>query len=386
MEQKSKILIVDDEPIGRQLLEAVLYTEGFELLFAENGMQALDITINDLPDLILMDVMMPEMDGFEVCKKIRKHEKAQKIPIILITALDDRDSRIRGLDAGADDYISKPFDRVEILAKVKNITQLNRYRQIINNNGEPDISTVLTKPDKTPLNFDTELLYDLAIPPVQFVKRFFPHFSYYPSNNSKGENLIWIDDNNQFTCFALLSMSKENILSDRGFVFHSLIDRSLKSGVIQKASDILNLFLKNLENFKKEYQRDDLDIKDNAISLFVLNKNNFDIHYAGYNIPVFLVSFDGITETDFDTTNTISEKNKFSNYTYQLERNATIIVLSQNLYHNIKRIDKNNTNLSDLAIQLHNYPESFDQEVSKFLDKNAEKTELRDFSFISLKI
>jgi CheY-like chemotaxis protein len=122
MSNTTKILVVDDEPIGRQLLEAILIPEGYNIFFGADGEEALKVALSELPDIILLDVMMPKMDGFEVCKKLRQQEPTAHIPIFLITALDDRDSRIRGIDMGADDYISKPFDRIEILAKIKNKT------------------------------------------------------------------------------------------------------------------------------------------------------------------------------------------------------------------------------------------------------------------------
>lgn len=125
MNEHFKILVVDDETIGRQLLEAVLTPEGYDILFAENGREAVEVAMAENPDLIMLDVMMPEIDGFEACKLIRQTEQLIATPVFLITALDDRDSRLRGLDAGADDYISKPFDRIEILAKVKNV-KMNR--------------------------------------------------------------------------------------------------------------------------------------------------------------------------------------------------------------------------------------------------------------------
>jgi CheY-like chemotaxis protein len=128
MNESIKILIVDDEPIGRQLLEAILMPENYELLFAEDGGKAYNKTLEYLPDIILLDVMMPVMDGYEVCRKIRQNHDTAHITIFLITALDDRDSRIKGIDAGADDYISKPFDRVEILAKIKNRLSLIKFR------------------------------------------------------------------------------------------------------------------------------------------------------------------------------------------------------------------------------------------------------------------
>jgi DNA-binding response OmpR family regulator len=120
MDQK-KILVVDDEPIGRQLLQAVLLPEGYDVIVAESGMDAIDKMISFIPDLVLLDVMMPGMDGYETMKKVKVNDSINHIPVIFITALDDRDSRIRGLESGANDYIAKPFDRIEILTKIKNL-------------------------------------------------------------------------------------------------------------------------------------------------------------------------------------------------------------------------------------------------------------------------
>jgi CheY-like chemotaxis protein len=117
---KKRILIVDDELIGRQLLEAILIREGFIIDMATNGSEALEYVRNTIPDLILLDIMMPEMNGYETITALKKNKQTGNIPIILITALDDRDSRIKGLEAGAIDYIAKPFDRIELLAKIKN--------------------------------------------------------------------------------------------------------------------------------------------------------------------------------------------------------------------------------------------------------------------------
>ncbi len=130
MDYKSKILIVDDEPLGRDTLEGLLLNGNYHLIFAKNGTEAIEKTIQYLPDIILLDVMMPEMDGFEVCSKIRSNSLTNAIPILIITALDDKDSFIRGIDAGADDFISKPFDRTILRQRVKTILKLNRFRKL----------------------------------------------------------------------------------------------------------------------------------------------------------------------------------------------------------------------------------------------------------------
>jgi putative two-component system response regulator len=125
------ILIVDDEFAGRQTLESVLEGEGYTLEMAENGPQAIEKAKKYLPDVILLDLMMPGMTGFEVCQRIRNDPLVAEIPIIVLTALDDRESMLSALKAGADDFISKPFDRHELRARLIGITRLNRYHKLV---------------------------------------------------------------------------------------------------------------------------------------------------------------------------------------------------------------------------------------------------------------
>lgn len=131
MNRSSTILIVDDNAAGRETLEYMLAKHNYQLDFATNGKEALKKASEYPPDLILLDVMMPEMDGFEVCQRLRNDPLLSEVPIILITALDDRESRLQGIEAGADDFISKPFDRTELRARVRTITRLNRYRRLL---------------------------------------------------------------------------------------------------------------------------------------------------------------------------------------------------------------------------------------------------------------
>jgi PAS domain S-box-containing protein len=131
MVHKSTILIVDDLPAMAQLIATLLGGEGYRLEYAFSGVEALEKAEAIDPDMILLDVMMPEMDGFAVCRQLRAAPRLAEIPIIMITALDDRASRIAGLEAGADDFISKPFDQAELRSRVRAITRLNRYRRLI---------------------------------------------------------------------------------------------------------------------------------------------------------------------------------------------------------------------------------------------------------------
>jgi len=130
MNEQAKILIIDDEPIARITLEALLSAENYQLHFAEDGMEGLSLVAELCPDVILLDVMMPQMNGFDVCRAIRALDVVSEVPILLITALDDRQSRLEGLQSGADDFISKPFDSIELLARLHGIVRLNRYRRL----------------------------------------------------------------------------------------------------------------------------------------------------------------------------------------------------------------------------------------------------------------
>lgn len=131
MNYTSTILIVDDDQDGRETLEMLLINQGYRLVFATNGQEALNQAARYSPDLILLDVMMPFINGFEVCRRLRAHPLLSEIPVIVVTSLNDRDARIEALNAGADEFISKPFDRTELRSRVRTITRLNRHRRLM---------------------------------------------------------------------------------------------------------------------------------------------------------------------------------------------------------------------------------------------------------------
>ena len=127
--ENSKILVVDDHPSSRMTAVALLCVEGYEVLEADNGPKALDVVQEIPPDLILLDVMMPGMDGFEVCRRLKQNDHTRLIPIIFITALNDRRSRLKGIEAGGDDFLSKPFDQLELSARVKSLVHQKRLNE-----------------------------------------------------------------------------------------------------------------------------------------------------------------------------------------------------------------------------------------------------------------
>ena len=126
-EHPARILIVDDELYNRQLLEVMLQPEGFLVLTAGSGKEALAMLAAEAADLVLLDVMMPEMDGYQVAAEIKGNLTTTNIPVIMVTALDDRRARMLGLSAGAEEFLTKPVDRAELCVRVRNLLRLKAY-------------------------------------------------------------------------------------------------------------------------------------------------------------------------------------------------------------------------------------------------------------------
>lgn len=133
MKEKAAILVVDDQRHNVELLEAHLIPQGYEVIKASSGQEALGHLADRDIDLMLLDIMMPGMDGFEVVRRIRKDEARRLLPIILVTALRETEDRIRGIEAGCDDFLSKPIDKMELLARVRSLLKVKDYNELLSN-------------------------------------------------------------------------------------------------------------------------------------------------------------------------------------------------------------------------------------------------------------
>ncbi|MGQ9626050.1 MAG: response regulator [Anaerolineae bacterium] len=157
---RSKILVVDDSSQNVELLETYLTLSGYEVHKACDGQEALEKVHQVCPDLILLDIMMPRLDGYETCIRLKEDERTRFIPVVMITALREAEDRVKGLEAGADDFLSKPFNRHELLARVKSLLRIKHLHdelerknsllsRILNRYVAEEISAlVINNPDK----------------------------------------------------------------------------------------------------------------------------------------------------------------------------------------------------------------------------------------------
>lgn len=130
MSHQGRLLVVDDDPHNCKLLQAVLSPHGYEVSIAKSGREALDLIAAEPPDLVLLDIVMPQLSGYEVCRKLRDAAATRALPVIMLTSSGDQD-KVRAIEAGADDFIARPFDQMELLARVRSLLRIKEYHDTI---------------------------------------------------------------------------------------------------------------------------------------------------------------------------------------------------------------------------------------------------------------
>jgi len=150
-DQRHKILIADDEPLNVKLLEANLSREDYSVIHAYGGQEALEKVETELPDIILLDIMMPGIDGYEVTRRLKSSTKTRDIPIILITSLTGSDDKAKGMEAGADEFLNKPVNTTELPVRIKSLIRLKEYQEQLKSRNKSEASLVATSQSITPV-------------------------------------------------------------------------------------------------------------------------------------------------------------------------------------------------------------------------------------------
>lgn len=318
-------MIVDDESHGRQLLEAILIEEGYELIFADNGPGAMDYLYKSTPDLILLDVMMPGMDGFEVCRNIRIDKRFKGIPIILVTALDDRDSRKKGLTSGATDYISKPFDRNEIQVKIRNLLRLNPANSV---DPESEQSEHKIK-ELSDLSTLTEQVFNLLMPVPEHLRHYFQDFFILPVGSEAAKTCIpWIHADTDYL-YIMLMKTISNSFKDKmlNLLVITFISRIVQTKQISGSIDLINklsIFLNN--NLKLN---DTSLIKNiHSLSVLILDRDTRQIHITGFNQSVIIVEKNEVKKTDLDMIQQCPDINRHFNVISDNMSDSSCVYLS----------------------------------------------------------
>ena len=291
------ILIVDDDSYSRESAEALLMKENYNLIFAENGFEAIELTKKHEPDLILLDIMMPQMDGFEACRKIREDETLAEVPIILVTALDDKDSKITGLEAGADDFISKPYDRLELRTRVKTIIRLNRYRVLLNERSEKETIKkqrdfiAIQKKDLTDSIEYAKRIQSALYPQKKFIDNILSnYFIFYKPKNIVSGDFYWLAKKEEIKIIAVADCTGHGVPG----AFMTMLGISFLNEIVTQDMELNpNIILEKLRTKvvkalnqpgKEEKSLDGMDI-----ALCMIDTQNMKLQYAGVNIPLFLI-------------------------------------------------------------------------------------------------
>lgn len=296
-DKKPLILIVDDTPQNIQVLGNILYDKGYSVSMATSGMEALQSLKNKIPDLILLDIQMPEMDGYEVCTLIKSNEETKHIPVIFLTAVTETSFMIRGFKCGAVDYITKPFKSAELTARVathidlkkakeklelekKKVETLNIKLQSTNNN-----LNIAYKEIKDSIHYSKRIQENL-LPDLSFLTgNGLKHILIYKPKDIISGDFYWVEQIKDKIFIAIADCTGHGIpgalLSMLG---HNLLNEIVKIEGIYDSSEILNNLNKRFRNLLKQeitLSHDGMDI-----ALCVIHSKTKIMEYVGAKRPI----------------------------------------------------------------------------------------------------
>jgi len=282
-ELKNLILIVDDTPQNIQVLANILYKKGYGISVASSGEKALQTIKEEIPDLILLDIQMPEMDGYEVCKILKQTSETKNIPIIFLTAKSETEDIIRGFELGAVDYIAKPFNVAELTARVATHIDFKKSKErieVLNKNLNIAYNQI-----KDSINY-AKIIQERMLPDLNILQtKGVHHMLIYKPKDTIGGDFYWTEIINDKIFIAVADCTGHGVpgalLSMSG---HNLLNEIINVEKNYDPADILH----NLNNrVCRIFKQKKVLINDGMeIALCVIDTNSKTMEYAGANLPL----------------------------------------------------------------------------------------------------
>lgn len=285
--KKTLILIVDDTLQNIQVLGNILYDKGYSVSIATSGMETLRYVKNKIPDLILLDIQMPEMDGFEVCKELKSNPKTKDIPIIFLTAITETEYILHGFEIGAVDYITKPFNVAELTARVATHIELKNAKEnveALNNKLSNAYDQI-----KNSINY-AKIIQEKMLPDMNILQENgLQHFVIYKPKDIVSGDFYWAEYCNEKLFIAVADCTGHGVpgalLSMSG---HNLLNEIINIEKIYDPAEILNNLNVRVRNIFKQglsVIHEGMDI-----AICVIDAKTKTIEYAGANNPVWYFS------------------------------------------------------------------------------------------------
>ena len=329
---QQRILIVDDATENIDILGDAL--SDYKRIVALNGEKALELAMgNNPPDLILLDIVMPGMDGYEVCKRLKTNEKTREIPVIFLTAKTESESIIKGFKLGAADYVTKPFNLGELMARVTTQLALKKSKD--------DITRYLNEIElKNKLITDSiryaERIQVAILPDMEFMKKEMPeHFVLFKPKDIVSGDFYWVKKINNFLIIAAVDCTGHGVPGAfMSMLGTSFLNETVTKAKIEKANEILERLRKMVKVSLKQTgkdieQRDGMDM-----ALCILDLENKEMQYAGAYNPLYLIRDGELIEYKADRQPVAIHyvEKEFTNHVVKLQEGDTFYIFSDGFY------------------------------------------------------